>query len=491
MNTNRMSQKTYLIGIALLTVLALSVFALQSATRLASAQTGTFTFTFQGDMDNTADTDATLVTIAGANGVFNLAVGDLGYLGSASAVPAWCTKVQNALGATFPFEILVGNHEDDGSGDHINNYVACLPDRLGATGIYGTEYYFDYNSARFIFVAPGLTVNGVTYDYIPGDTESTWLQARIQEAKAAGKWVIVADHMNCISVGAKSCQIGQNFVNLIHAEGVDMLIQGHDHTYQRTKQLTCATANSFNAACVVDSDDQYSRGAGTVTVVNGAGGYRLYNISANDSEVGYFVKAMGGSGWKNFVTGANGSGSSKGTTKVTVSSTQMDVQFVPNSSTTFSDSFSIVSGGPTNTPGGPTPTHTNTPVPPTVTPTPPPGSVVMHVADMYTTDANGNPKSTFIKNDTIYWKVKIVDANNVPVSGATVNTDALNASNQVMKSTSATTGADGWTTLMNWNTSQSVQPGTYSIKVTNVTKTGGVYDPGANVITQFFFSITS
>src|SRR5262245_21757035 len=123
MHTKPISQKTYLVSIALLTVLALSVFALQSATHRASAQTGTFTFTWQGDMDNTADTDATLVTIAGSIGVFNLAVGDLGYLGSAGDVPAWCANVQSHLGATFPFEILAGNHEDDGNAVHINDYT--------------------------------------------------------------------------------------------------------------------------------------------------------------------------------------------------------------------------------------------------------------------------------------------------------------------------------------------------------------------------------
>jgi hypothetical protein len=483
MNTNRLSQKTYLIGMALLTALALSVFALQSAHR-ASAQTGTFTFTFEGDIDNNANSNASLLTIAGANGAFSLAIGDLGYLSTPGDVPAWCANVQSKLGATYPFEILAGNHEADGNAATINNYIACLPDRLGVTGVYGSEYYFDYGSARFILVAAGSVVNGINYDYTPGGTHYIWLQDRIREAKALGKWVIVGDHMNCITTGSKSCEIGQNFVDLIHTEHVDLLMQGHDHSYQRSKQLICATANAFNAACVADADDQYNRGAGTVTVISAAGGYRLNSIGASDTEREYFVKAMGSNGWFNFVTGASGSGSPHGVTKAVVSSTQMDVQFLPNATSNFSDSFSIVSGGPTATPAPPTAT-------PTVTPTPPPGSVVMHVADMLTTDANGNLKTSFIKNDVVYWKVKIVDANNVAVSGATVNTDALNASNQVQKSTSAVTGADGWTTLMSWNTSQAVKPGTYSIKVTNVTKTGGTYNAGANVVTQFFFSITN
>src|SRR6185436_3367290 len=299
-------------------VLALSLVVFLVVLRPASAQTGTFTFTFAGDFGTGSGFTANMNKMAQAGAVFDLALGDLSYGGTPSS---WCTSVKNIVGATFPFEVLVGNHDDDGDAAHINNFTPCLPDRMSMTGVYGSEYYFDYNNARVIMVASGLAVNGVNYNYSSAGTHQTWLIDRIREAKAAGKWVIVGNHLTCITAATKPCESGQGFTNVIHNEGVDLLIQGHDHTYQRTKQLTCATVNSYNAACVADADDSLVKGAGTVTIVNGLGGQGQYNINASDSERNYFVKAMGGNGWWNFRDSTSGGGHEHGIVKVTVSAT--------------------------------------------------------------------------------------------------------------------------------------------------------------------------
>jgi hypothetical protein len=136
---------------------------------------------------------------------------------------------------------------------------------------------------------------------------------------------------------------------------------------------------------------------------------------------------------------------------------------------------------PTNTPSGPTntPTRTNTPLPPTATSTPS-GSVVMHVFDLYTTDVNGNPQSTFIHRDTIYWRAKIVDQAGNPVSGAAVTFVLYRPDGNQWSTKTATTGADGWV-LTNIGTVNSSPLGTYTINITNVTKSGSTYDPGANL----------
>jgi hypothetical protein len=460
-----------------LTVLALSLVVLLFALtpgnglRPAWAQTQTFVFTFAGDFGTGSAFTANLNQMAQSGAVFDLAVGDLSYGSSASA---WCNSVTSIVGATFPFELVAGNHDDDGNSVRIGDFTPCLPDRMGSTGTYGSEYYFDYNNARIIMIAAASTVNGINYDYnTVGGTHYNWLQARIQEAKAAGKWVIVGDHKNCITAATKSCEIGQNFLNLIHNEHVDLLIQGHDHTYQRSKQLTCATANTFNAACVADADDSYVKGAGTVTIIDGLGGNGQYNINASDSERNYFVKSMGGNGWWNFRDSTSGAGHEYGVVKITVSANQLDEAWVPSQVVAAGfpgDSFSIVNaGGPTNTPG-PTATPTNTPVP----------GPVMHVADVLTTDVNGTPQTTFTRGGTVYWRVKIVDANNAVVSGASVTTQALKPDGSSWTTLSATTGTDGWA-LFSKKSNGNNPLGTYTINVTNVTKTGATYNPSANV----------
>lgn len=59
----------------------------------------------------------------------------------------------------------------------------------------------------------------------------------------------------------------------------------------------------------------------------------------------------------------------------------------------------------------------------------PASGTAMHVADIWTCDSAGNPKTIFIRgnHDDIYWKVKIVDAGGSPVSGVSVTTNAYNA----------------------------------------------------------------
>lgn len=161
---------------------------------------------------------------------------------------------------------------------------------------------------------------------------------------------------------------------------------------------------------------------------------------------------------------------------------------------------------PTNTPTtgpSPTPTRTNTPAPPTNTPTAGPsptrtntpaptatpgGSTVMHVADVMTTDVNGNPQTTFTRGDTIYWRVKIVDQGGVAVSGASVTTQMLKPDGGVYATATGTTGADGWA-LFSKSTKGPDPAGTWTINVTNVTKTGATYDPAANVESSTTFTL--
>src|SRR5881396_119920 len=202
------------------------------------------------------------------------------------------------VGSSFAFELVSGNHEDDARPNgFIDNFAACLPDRMNAHGRYGAEYYFDVGPLiRVIVIAPNLRVGGVSYEYVQGNSRYAWLAQRIDEARAAAiPWVIVGMHKVCITLGEKSCEIGADLMNLLISKRVDLVLQGHDHTYQRSKQLTCASRGSFMSACVVDdgSDDTYTKGAGTIFVVAGAFGNTLYLIDTLDPEVGYFATSLG------------------------------------------------------------------------------------------------------------------------------------------------------------------------------------------------------
>lgn len=310
-----------------------------------TAQGRQIRFTAAGDYGSGPAAAATLALIGRLRPTFHLALGDLSYAGPRSE-QRWCRFVRARVGPRLPFEVLAGNHEDDsGSDGHIDRFAACLPDRMGAKGRYGTEYYFDVAGlARFILISPDLTVAGRYYYYGPGDRRSRWVRAAVRGARAKRlPWVIVGMHKNCLSVGIYSCRIYQDLLDLLIAEKVDLVLHAHDHTYQRSRQLGvgpgCARVilDDFDRGCVVDDgeDGSYRKGAGTVFVVNGAAGRALYRVNARDPEAGYFVTWMGANRLPR-----------RGVTKFTVSAGQLEGAFVGSTRTSrYADRFRIRAAG--------------------------------------------------------------------------------------------------------------------------------------------------
>src|SRR6266568_9642 len=131
-----------LFGPNLILKAATAVQRLQSQALSSSAS---FSFTVGGDIGGNGNTSTALDLIAQSGSQFHLAIGDLSY-SEISPESSWCSYVKSRVGSTFPFELLAGNHEDGGETQNglIDNFVQCLPDRLGAVGTYGKEFYFDY-----------------------------------------------------------------------------------------------------------------------------------------------------------------------------------------------------------------------------------------------------------------------------------------------------------------------------------------------------------
>ncbi|MBK8034391.1 MAG: DNRLRE domain-containing protein [Chloroflexi bacterium] len=352
-----------------------------------TAVTGSVIFGAGGDIGANYRSDASLRAIPTSVAQFFLALGDADY-DETSSDQAWCDYVRARVGANFPFQLVTGNHEEGsstspGPDGYIENMTACLPDRLGVQPLipgrpgYAANYYFDYPHSnpimRVIMISPDLLYAGVDYQF--NRTEQTnynALAAAIDSAKQSGRWVVVGMHKNCITAGTKSCEIGVDLMNLLIQRRVDLVLQGHDHSYQRSRQLalgaSCAAIvpGAYNPGCVVDdgSDNSYTRGAGTIIVINGNVGRCCYSINMNDSEAGYFARLVGTDGVD-----------TSGFVVYTVSAGRLDARIV-NAVGTYGDSFSILGNPPppstpTLSPTAPLPTvsPTTTPAPATSTPT--------------------------------------------------------------------------------------------------------------------------
>lgn len=256
----------------------------------------TVTFAAGGDLGATERTAEVLTAIGESAAEFMLAIGDLSY-SHIEPESAWCDWVNERIGPDIPMQVVVGNHEDDGGPDGlIGNFVACLPDRMNSTGKYGVQYFFDIDSTvRIIMLAADTRVDGEKYNYDPDSEQEQWLTDAVTGARAAGiQWVIVASHKPCLSVGEKKCESGGHLAQLLVDLGVDLVLYGHDHNYQRTHQLSCITVNSFDPDCVAAEGNDLSAGDGTVFVTAGVTGRTgMYKVDPNDSEAGYFADFMG------------------------------------------------------------------------------------------------------------------------------------------------------------------------------------------------------
>ncbi len=355
-------------------VLLLIVAGISARIVLPSSATAatltSFSFGAAGDYGASSTVTADLKNLASANLNFALALGDLSY-NQITPASAWCQYVQQNIG-TLPFELISGNHEDGGdlSQGLIWDFASCLPNHMSnSVGTYSENYYFDYPQssplARFILISPGLSFgNGDTYDYNKGGAAYNWVSNAIDQARQAGiQWIIVGMHKVCLTTGGSSCDIGTDIENLLISKHVDLILQGHDHNYQRSAQLslnssscTGVTPTTYNSNCVVNSgtSGQYTEGAGTIINIVGTGGIDdEYGAVYNVADSSYFPVASG--------TNVN---PRKGFVKYTVSASAITAQFVPCTTTSnFTDSYSIVNRSP-----APTPTAT-VPPSPTITPT--------------------------------------------------------------------------------------------------------------------------
>jgi hypothetical protein len=337
-------------------VLLLSVALVANRPSETQAAT-TFSFGVAGDFGANSVTTSVLdaVHASGVNAFF--AIGDLSY----SQVPsesAWCDFVKSSVGSSYPFELVAGNHEDDGPDGLVSNYAACLPDRLGMQGNYPREYYVDYPAVnplvRFVMISPKLTFPPSTsaWSYNQGTPHYNWTAATIDGARSAGiPWVVVGMHMYCLSLVNFPCATGTDIMNLLVSKKVDLYLQAHDHAYARTKQLalngscTAIPTTSFNADCVGDGNasSAYTAGNGTVLATVGSGG-RSINAEHPELPQGSFFQAYMGSNFN----------ATYGFLKVDVSDTRLSAGFVRGSGGSFADSFTITKSGT------PPPTSTST-----------------------------------------------------------------------------------------------------------------------------------
>jgi len=144
----------------------------------------------------------------------------------------------------------LGNHDihsvDPRTGEGPYFAAFMLPQQGEAGGLpSGTESYysFEYGSAHF------MALDSAAGDLSPGSPMLTWLTADLVQAMSARhRWRIAFLHHppyskgthdsdNASDSGGRMRDVRENVVPLLEAGGVDLVLSGHSHTYERSYLL--------------------------------------------------------------------------------------------------------------------------------------------------------------------------------------------------------------------------------------------------------------
>ena len=189
----------------------------------------------------------------------------------------------------------MGNHEGSNSkgttgiGPYYDAYV--LPTRGEAGGVAsGTEAYYSFDFANIHFIC----LDSHDLDRKPGGAMARWLRADLDKANA--EWLIAFWHHPPYTKGSHDSdkekdltEMRQYIMPIVEAGGVDLVLTGHSHTYERSMLIDGAYATPTVSENVVlddgdgdpNSDGAYQKSAGLhpheglVQVVAGNGGQTL------------------------------------------------------------------------------------------------------------------------------------------------------------------------------------------------------------------------
>ncbi|WP_155054799.1 purple acid phosphatase family protein [Streptomyces blattellae] len=263
-----------------------------------------FTFTAFGDQGVSYHGLANDSLILGQDPVFHLHAGDIAYADPAGAGRTADTGFDSRVWDQFlaqtesvaksvPWMVSYGNHDmeawysPNGYGGEEARFTlpGNGPDQANLPGVYS----FVYGNTAIISLDP----NDVSYEIpanlgISGGTQSTWFEAQLKKYRAAPDidFIVVFFHhcAYCTSTShASEGGVRQEWVPLFEKYTVDLVINGHNHQYERTDVIK----GDKVAKKLPIGETAYPETEGVVYVTAGAAGRSLYAFSAPDSYEGH------------------------------------------------------------------------------------------------------------------------------------------------------------------------------------------------------------
>ncbi|MCW2873360.1 metallophosphoesterase family protein [Actinacidiphila oryziradicis] len=280
-----------------------AAFATIGSFTTAPAHSDKFVFTAFGDQGVSYHALANDSLILAQNPSFHLHAGDICYAdpaGSGQSTDTYDARTWDqflaqteSVASRVPWMVAVGNHDMEawyspngyGGQDARWTLPGNGPDAAKLPGTYS----FSYGNVGVI----ALDANDVSYEIpanigISGGTQTTWLDKRLGELrnKAGIDFIVVFFHHCAFSTTNQHASEGgvrEAWVPLFEKHNVDLVINGHNHVYERTDALKGgAVSKKAPIGTTV-----YSERDGIVYVTAGGAGRSLYSFPVPDSYEGH------------------------------------------------------------------------------------------------------------------------------------------------------------------------------------------------------------
>lgn len=286
-------------------------------------------------------------------------------------------EYQNAVFNMYPAILrqaflwpTIGNHDTAQSSNppaSLPYYqIFTLPTNGEAGGMAsGTEDYYSFDRGNIHFVC----LDSMTSDRSPTAAMATWLRNDL--ASTAQEWIVAYWHHPPYSKGSHDsdtdsqlAEMRQNINPILEDYGVDLVLSGHSHSYERSYLLDghYGTSSTLTSAMIKNSGSGRPSETGAYTKpTDGLAPHEgaVYAVAGSSGQTG------GGSlNHPAMFISLNQLGSMV----LDLNGNRLDAKFLRETGA-VADSFTILKGtAPPPTPTR-TPTRTSTPVPPTATPT--------------------------------------------------------------------------------------------------------------------------
>jgi acid phosphatase type 7 len=203
------------------------------------------------------------------------------------------------------FWSCLGNHETNQSTAFVDTYpyfdIYTLPTAGESGGVAsGTEHYysFDYGNIHFISLDSMTANRAVDNPATPQNEDgpmAAWLRNDLQSTTAT--WIIAFFHHPPYTKGSHNSdtesehiQMRQNFLPILEAGGVDLVLGGHSHIYERSYLLDghYGLSTTLTPAMKLNPGDGRPAGNGAyLKPLADAGGHKgaVYNVAGSAGQV--------------------------------------------------------------------------------------------------------------------------------------------------------------------------------------------------------------